>query len=81
MFFFEKKNQKTFDYGLRLRRLRDSQSRVFCFFSSFLEPDREAPPKRAWRQDLGICQSTNEWLLYAAGVDCTVFEIVHIGPE
>jgi hypothetical protein len=34
MFFFEKKNQKTFDHGVRRRRVRDSQLKVFCFFSS-----------------------------------------------
>jgi len=34
LFFFEKKNQKTFIYCVRFRRLRDSQSKVFCFFSS-----------------------------------------------
>jgi len=33
-FFFEKKKQKTFNYGVRCRRVRDSQSTVFCVFSS-----------------------------------------------
>jgi hypothetical protein len=35
MFFFEKKNQKTFDTCARAHRLRrDSGAKVFCFFSS-----------------------------------------------
>jgi hypothetical protein len=35
MFFFEKKNQKTFAHGARACRLRrDSGAKVFCFFSS-----------------------------------------------
>jgi hypothetical protein len=35
LFFFEKKNQKTFDYGTRLSGYgRDSGAKVFCFFSS-----------------------------------------------
>ncbi len=34
MFFFEKKNQKTFIHGVRRRRLRDSAPKVFCFFFS-----------------------------------------------
>jgi hypothetical protein len=35
MFFFEKKNQKTFDHGARAGRpRRDSGAKVFCFFSS-----------------------------------------------
>jgi hypothetical protein len=32
MFFFEKKNQKTFDHGVRRRRVRDSANKSFCFF-------------------------------------------------
>jgi hypothetical protein len=34
MFFFEKKNQKTFTYGARCRRAPHQQSKVFCFFFS-----------------------------------------------
>jgi hypothetical protein len=35
VFFFEKKNQKTFTHGARASRLRrDSGAKVFCFFSS-----------------------------------------------
>jgi hypothetical protein len=35
VFFFEKKNQKTFANGARASRLRrDSGAKVFCFFSS-----------------------------------------------
>jgi hypothetical protein len=34
VFFFGKKNQKTFTHCARRRRLRDSQPKVFCFFSS-----------------------------------------------
>jgi hypothetical protein len=34
VFFFEKKNQKTFINRVRCRRLRDSHPKVFCFFSS-----------------------------------------------
>jgi hypothetical protein len=35
MFFFEKKNQKTFTNGIRLAGYgRDSGAKVFCFFSS-----------------------------------------------
>jgi hypothetical protein len=35
MFFFEKKNQKTFAHGARAGGYgRDSGAKVFCFFSS-----------------------------------------------
>jgi hypothetical protein len=34
VFFFEKKNQKTFIHGVHCRRLRDSAAKVFCFFFS-----------------------------------------------
>jgi len=35
MFFFEKKNQKTFAFWAHARRpLRDSDIKVFCFFFS-----------------------------------------------
>ncbi len=34
MFFFEKKNQKTFTYGLRRRRVTRKISKVFCVFFS-----------------------------------------------
>jgi len=34
VFFFEKKNQKTFILSRVRRRVRDSRKKVFCFFSS-----------------------------------------------
>jgi hypothetical protein len=47
MFFFEKKNQKTFICCVLWRRVRDSHSKVFCFFSSekktFLSYDIRRP--------------------------------------
>jgi len=60
MFFFEKKNQKTFSHGVRCRRVRDRSSKVFWFFfskkntSSYLGPQAISVAKkltvyRGWR--------------------------------
>jgi hypothetical protein len=51
VFFFEKKNQKTFTHGIRLPGYgRDSGAKVFCFFSSERRPSFPSPTRLSSRQ-------------------------------